>query len=211
MGLTFNYDLRLPALRTSDEVNEILEKLKRRAEQLRFIHISATYEGVVEFLPDEWRHVFNVFTEVNAEVVRGDERSFVADTSTARGFLASPGKGAESTGFAFMLRTFDADGSREWWWQGYCKTQYASMHGEQHFLDCHLRLVEMMEYATQLGVEVSVLDEGQYWETRDRSVLLAELEKMNRLVAGLAGRLHDTPLKVEAPIFEHPDFERLEG
>jgi hypothetical protein len=85
------------------------------------------------------------------------------------------------------------------------------VHGEQHFLDCHLRMVDMMEYAIQSGIDVTVWDEGQYWETRDRNVLLAELEKMNRLIAGIAGRVHDSSLSIEAPIFEHPDFERLEG
>jgi hypothetical protein len=56
-----------------------------------------------------------------------------------------------------------------------------------------------------------VWDEGQYWETRDQSVLLAELDKMNRLVAGVAGRFYDSTLSVEAPIFEYRNFERLEG
>jgi hypothetical protein len=61
------------------------------------------------------------------------------------------------------------------------------------------------------GINVTVWDEGQYWETRDQSVLLAELDKMNRLVAGVAGRFYDSTLSVEAPIFEHRNFERLEG
>ena len=211
MGLTFGYELRLPASLSGDEVDAILEKLKRHAERSRFRQVSSTYAGVVDFLPDEWRQVFNVLAEVNAEVLGNDERPYVADLATARGFLASPGKGAETTSFGFMLRTFDDDGSREWFWQGWCKTQYASNHGDEHILRCHLRLVEMMDFAIQSGVEVTVWDEGQYWETRDRDVLLAELDKMNRLMARVAGRLHDAKHQVESPIFEHPDWERLEG
>jgi hypothetical protein len=211
MGLTFSYELRLPASTSEEDVNLVIQNLKRRAEQLRFEVISPTYEGVVDFLPDDWRHVFNTFADVNARPVGQDERPYSGEVNSARGFLAMPGKGSEAASFGFMRRTFDDDGSREWFWQGWCKTQYASVHGEQHFLDCHLRLVDMMEYARQSGVDVTIWDEGQYWETRDRSVLLAELEKMNRLTARIAGRLHDASVPVEAPIFEHPEFERLEG
>jgi hypothetical protein len=211
MGLTFGYEFRLAERYSSDDVNVVLQQLKQRAERLRFARISQTYDGVVDFLPDDWRRLFNVLADVNARQVSGEERSYSGDVNTARGFLAMPGKGADAASFGFMRRQFDDDGSREWFWQGWCKTQYASVHGEQHFLDCHLRMVDMMEYAIQSGIDVTVWDEGQYWETRDRNVLLAELEKMNRLIAGIAGRVHDSSLSIEAPIFEHPDFERLEG
>lgn len=210
MGLTFGYEFRLPARYSSDDVNVVIHRLKERAERLRFERVSPTYEGVIDFLPDDWRDMFNVFAGVNAEAV-GHERPYSGDVNSARGFLAMPGKGSEAASFGFMLRTFEDDGSSDWFWQGWCKTQYASVHGEQHFLDCHLRLVSIMEYAMQLGVDVTVWDEGRYWETRDPHVLLAELEKMNRLMARIAGRLHDSAVDVQAPIFEHPAFEQLEG
>ena len=211
MGLTFSYEFRLPGWYSAEVVNAKIGNLKLHAERLRFPKISPTYDGVIDFLPDDWRELFNVFADVNARPIGDDERPYLADANSARGFLAMPGKGAEAASFGFMLRTFDDDGSREWFWQGWCKTQYASVHGEQHFLDCHLRLVAMMDYASKFGINVSVWDEGQYWETRDPNVLLGELAKMNRLTARLAGRLHDSGVDVQAPIFEHPDFERLEG
>ena len=127
MGLTFGYELRLPASCSEDDVNVVLQNLKRRAEQLRFEKVSATYEGVIDFLPDEWRHVFNVFADVNARPVNKDARPYSGDVNTARGFLAMPGKGAEAASFGFMRRTFDNTGSRDWFWQGWCKTQYASV------------------------------------------------------------------------------------
>lgn len=211
MGLTFGYELRLPASHSDEDVNVVLQKLKSRAERLRFERVSPHYEGVVDFLPDDWREVFNVFVDVNARPVSKRERRYLGDVNSARGFLAMPGKGSEAASFGFMRRTFKDDGSREWFWQGWCKTQYASVYGEQHFLDCHLRMVDMLDFAVQSGVDVTVWDEGRYWETRDRVVLLAELANMNRLMARLAGRFHDSALAVEAPIFEHPEFERLEG
>ena len=50
MGLTFAYEFRLPASHSDEDVNFVIQNLKRRAEQLRFEHISPTYEGVVDFL-----------------------------------------------------------------------------------------------------------------------------------------------------------------
>jgi hypothetical protein len=211
MGLTFSYEFRLPGWYSSAVVNAKIGNLKIRAERLRFSKITPTYDGVIDVPPGDWRELFNVFADVNARPMGDDERPYSGDVNSARGFLAMPGKGAEAASFGFMLRTFDDDGSREWFWQGWCKPQYASVHGEQHFLDCHLRLVAMMEYAIQAGINVSVCDEGQYWETRDINLLLAELAKMNGLTARMAGRLHDADVDVHAPIFEHPDFERLEG
>ena len=213
MGLTFNYELRLPASVPAAEVDEKLRRLRLRAQELGFVAFSEDFEGVVDIPNDGWRHFFNVFADVNASAVNEEERQYSGDLSTARGFLAYPGKGTEVTPFAFLLREFDDDGSREWHWMSHCKTQYASVHSEQHFLDCHLRLVDMMEYAIQLGIDVTVFDEGQYWETRDRALLLRELDKMNRLCARLAGSFHDAlgPGKIEASIFEHPEFEHLEG
>lgn len=211
MGLTFGYELRLPASYSDEDVNVVIQNLKCRAERLRFERVSPHYEGVIDFLPDDWRQLFNIFVDVSARPVSKDERSYSGEVNTARGFLAMPGKGSEAASFGFMLRTFDDDGSRQWFWQGWCKTQYASAFGQQHFLDCHLRLVGMMEYALQSGVDVTVWDEGRYWETRDRDVLLNELERMNRLTARIAGRFYDSGVAVEAPIFEHPEFERLEG
>ena len=211
MGLTFHYEFRLPPSYSSAEIDGVIRQLKDRAQRLRFQEVTTTYEGVVDFLPDDWRQFFNICVDVNSHAIGEEERPYSVDAITARGFLARPGKGTDAAAFGFMLRQFDDDGSREWLWRGFCKTQYASVYGEQHFLDCHLRLVDMMEYAMQCGIDVFVVDEGQYWETRDREVLLAELDKSNRLIAGLAGRLYDSPLSVEAVIFEHPDFEHLEG
>lgn len=214
MGLTFNYELRLPSSFTGDHVSVVLQRLKSRAKRLQFVAISETYEGVDDAPADIWRHAFNVFAGVNASQVDPDERKFSGDLSTARGFLAHPGKGSEPASFGFLLREFHDDSSHEWFWQGMCKTQYASILGEKHFIDCHLRLVDMMEYAIQLGIDVTVWDEGHYWETRDHNRLLTEVDKMNRLVARVAGRFHDAiggVAPVHSPIFEHPEFERLEG
>jgi hypothetical protein len=72
----------------------------------------------------------------------------------------------------------------------------------------------MLDYASRMGIDVVVRDETHYWETRDEQQLIAEVRKMNHIVAAFAGRLADLGLPVSgqlrAPIFEHPRFERLE-
>ncbi len=68
-----------------------------------------------------------------------------------------------------------------------------------------------------LGLDVRIEDEGGYWPGRDEVVLRAAVERLNRLVAGLAGALKDAEddsgrgLSVESPILGYPSFERLEA
>jgi hypothetical protein len=62
-----------------------------------------------------------------------------------------------------------------------------------------------------------VHDDGGYFESRDEDKLLAELEACNRAVAAIAGHIKDALSRlfrvdvIEAPITQHPDFERLEA
>ena len=211
MGLTFHFELRLPADTTEAELDDVLARLKRRAEELHFADISETFISAVDYLPDPRRHFFNILVDCNASSMEFDERPFSGEPDTARGFIVDPGKGCEWATFAFLRRTYEDDGSSEWHWLGHCKTQYASQFGEQHFVDCHLRLVAMLDFAKTLGIDVTVYDEGDYWESRDRDRLVAELDKMNRLIARMAGTLHDHGHSVESPIFDYRDFEQLEG
>ena len=55
-------------------------------------------------------------------------------------------------------------------------------------------------------------DEGHYWETRSETRLAKELADYDRLIAGLGGMLKDASDEGEvvAPIFNYPNFERLE-
>jgi hypothetical protein len=101
-------------------------------------------------------------------------------------------------------------------WMDFCKTQYASMPqdgGEDNFIAAHLRIVKVLDEAVRLGVPVDVTDEGEYWDTRDEERLLAKLRQYNGSIAGFAGHLKDRLGNdaVEAPIRDHPEFERLEA
>ncbi len=105
-----------------------------------------------------------------------------------------------------------------WQWAGFSKTQYASLHGWEHFLRCHCAVVELAAAWRTAGVRVKISDEGGYWPHRSIKVLRENLEQMNCAVAGAAGALKDMDealsgesSRVESPIFRHKDFERLEA
>lgn len=146
-------------------------------------------------------------------------------------FLVEPGDGCEPlalglcrypanvknsvTGNEPPLPTGHAD---DWRLLSSCKTQYASLAGWENFRRCHLALVDLAVAGQALGVDVRIEDEGGYWPGHDETFLRANLERLNRLTAGLAGALKDATdvenpriASVQAPIFGHPHFERLEA
>lgn len=102
-----------------------------------------------------------------------------------------------------------------WRFAGFSKTQYASLHGWEHFLRCHRAVVESLAEWRALGVRVKISDEGEYWPRRSTATLRRNVEQMNGLVAAVAGTLKDADdgagAGVQSPIFAHKDFERLEA
>lgn len=106
-----------------------------------------------------------------------------------------------------------------WCWFNLCKTQYASnpkYGGIEHFLKCHLLIIQILDEAQRLGILQKVADDGTYWENRDPEALIKALEKHNTLVAAIVGRIGDVLDKVgkgeaQAPITSYPNFEYLEA
>lgn len=134
----------------------------------------------------------------------------------AIGFAVAPGRGSEPA--AFGLATVRPPGTAGWSWHWCCKTQYASLHGDEHLVRCHTALVAVLDAARELGLEVAVRDETGYWESRSSRELLARVAERNRIVARFAGAFVDhsrdagvDSRRVQGPIFEHPDFERFES
>lgn len=102
-----------------------------------------------------------------------------------------------------------------WGWQyrRHCKTQYASLHGWEHFRRCHLAVVDFLAALRPLGITVEISDEGHYWPSRDEQALREKVGMMNRVIAAAAGAMKDAfdDGSIEAAIFAHPHFERLEA
>lgn len=215
MGLTLHFELRLDAATSPQEVASRLRRLHAEAGRLPFARVSPFLSR-----PN---------SEVSAEHERWEELEFWAtiiapaeedaatepqgDPETAVGFFVHPGEGSEPASFALMRRFDAAGGAVDWYWRCHCKTQYASTVSDAHFVTCHTTLIRLLDSAAALGLQLDVSDEAQYWESRDEEALLAELRRMNTLIAGFAGRMHDAigeTHDLKAAIFAHPRFERLE-
>lgn len=227
MGLSIAYQLGLPAETPRHEVIERVERLRAWAAALPFTLVTELFEGDADPPGDRhegaitaqgwfrsWAHLTVATDE---ELEGGAEPGRALD---AIGFVVFPGEQCEpvALGMVWAPRRDESwsplpDQSSEWRWLSVCKTQYASVVSEEHFVRCHTAVISLLDQAARLGFSVAVTDESGYWESRDADQLVAQVQKMNRLVARLGGALHDAlgdEHKVVGPIFDHPDFERLE-
>ncbi|MEP6733159.1 MAG: hypothetical protein ABJE10_21125 [bacterium] len=216
MGLTLHYELRLPVTVSPEEVDDVLASLHAFARGLPLESVSpilgprTTLPFDHDGEPHDW---LSFWAPIIAEPYDEDVPPLHGDTDSARAFMVYPGDRCESATFGFLSRAADMGGHREWFWRCSCKTQYASVVSDAHFVACHTSLVSLLDHAVTLGVEVTVQDETQYWETRDETRLIDEVLKMNRLMAAFGGRLADalgSEHSLHGEIFAHPRFERLE-
>lgn len=237
MGLTLHYELRLPSSTTRVDARRILTDLRVFAESMDFAEVSPIVEvgGENEGVEIRWVATAEFWSERSATLLEMDEDDrrerdeaadddqsshitpirevLFGDPASALVFFVHPGEGCELASFGFLERPSQDGGARELYWDCHCKTQYASNVSEGHFIACHTKIVRMLDKALALGVEVVVNDEGFYWETRNEARLIAELRTMNHIVARFAGVLSDRlgdAHQIEAAIFTHPRFERLE-
>jgi hypothetical protein len=105
----------------------------------------------------------------------------------------------------------------DWRYHGFSKTQYASLHGWEHFRRCHTAVTDLLAGMRCLGLHVEINDEGGFWPGRSVTALRQNLDEMNGIVAAAAGALKDFDesangqSRVQSPIFAHKNFERLEA
>jgi hypothetical protein len=145
------------------------------------------------------------------------------------GFSCYPGNGSEEaniglsrfpktvivgnnrTGKDHRIKVADGDC---WKWHSFCKTQFANEHGLEHFLQCHLSVVAMLDAAKRLGFDVTVNDESDYFEKRDVHGLVKAIGSWDQMIAAFGGSLKDAAgnagMTIESPIFARKDFETLE-
>jgi hypothetical protein len=102
-----------------------------------------------------------------------------------------------------------------WTFSWFCKTQFAGQHGGAHFIRCHKTVVNLLDFCGKAGLKATVRDDAGYWENRDEAALLKTLKRNEALMAAFGGLLKDmaeekTESKIESPIFDYTNFERLE-
>ncbi|MBM3833120.1 MAG: hypothetical protein FJ403_07580 [Verrucomicrobia bacterium] len=103
-----------------------------------------------------------------------------------------------------------------WRLKSFCKTQYAGLHGWEHFRRCHTAVIDLLAAAKSPGLMVKITDESDYWPGRDLNALRRNLDEMNAAVAAAAGVLKDVAetgdgVPVQGPILAHSQFERIEA
>ena len=221
MGLTIHYDLQLPATTPRDEVIDRFTRFHEASALLPFARVgplvttpedrSLGRESSLEALVRFWTWLQ---TDNHRPKTRRDA------LPDAIGFGIDVGAECEPAVFGVAwvppkderLRVVKG-APPSWRWQCATKTQYASNVSEEHFLQCHMSIVAVLDEAARTGFDVTVHDEGNYWESRDVDQLRSHVQDMNHIIAKFAGAIHDRighDHRVESPIFARRDFERLE-
>ena len=221
MGLTVHYKLRL-ASATARQAHALIKRLHRRA-------LALPLEGVGPIATYSARDGHGIsaaptWLGEEIECQAREEGGRLVVPQRAIGFWVLPGPGSEPGRFGLLQYPWAIarpGGGRTptrmsgWWWQGFCKTQYASNRrygGFENFRRCHLSLIALLDEAAEIGLKTEVADESGFATGRDLRHLASEVALWNELIAGLAGRLKDAlPCEFSAPIRRFPDFEHLEA
>jgi len=73
-------------------------------------------------------------------------------------------------------------------------------------------VLAILETMKSEGFIVDVHDEGEFWETRDESILLKSISDYNNLIAAVFGALKDEHGdNIQSPIKDFPNVEHLEA
>lgn len=222
MGVTIHYQLAAPPKTDRAGAKEIARQLRQRA--LRYAsagRVKRVFPLAEEASTLQWGRTWR-FVPVPGRPDSTDAVELMP--LTGFGFCIQMGADCEPLwlGLCRYPLTMLAAARRRrtglggWRWVGFCKTQFSSLHGWEHFRRCHLAVIGLLEAARRLGCRVEILDEGGYWPARNETALRQNVEQLNRAIAATAGALknRDTNAEtapVQSPIFAHPRFEHLEA
>ena len=230
MGLTVHYKLQSNT-RSAKQARQLVEQLRKRALDLPFAEVG---EEVVEVKGDacafdkyDHDHPLRWLLIQAGQYVEREGIHYTVMPKHVIAFSTHPGQGCEEANFGLCIYpgvlniTDPRTGQNRrlqtelkgWCWSSFCKSQYATQHGVEHFIRCHLLVIKMLDHAKELGILSSVSDEGDYWEKRDVKALAQEVGEWNEHIAGLVGQMKDLigGDKVEAPITGFGNFEHLEA
>ncbi len=191
MGLTIHYDLKFQG--TAEEARVKLQEISRVARALSFKNIGKIWE--LDYSKD-----FNN-DEENKRKAGEDEDGYRwakiqsqprgdwigrtrypnKDGSKYKGYTVElwAGEGCEPTNLGLISK----DG-RNWRGHAFTKTQYA-----EHFVGAHLLVITILDVCKKLGILKSVSDEGDYWETRDLSLLGGNITESTKAIKKMHGDL----------------------
>lgn len=236
MGLSIGYDFRVAC--SASDAERIVQKLQRIASRMKFDEVQPVRRAadlkLSQLESTKSKRGWDLFygRHYLEKELRGGKKRYLpipalqvflfginsAGSETALIGLAS--HPAHHEGVADG-KSFSVDTGLEglFTWGKCCKTQYAALPqhgGVENFIRLHTGIISLFDAARELGVDVEARDDGDFWATRDRSVLLENLKEHDQIVAAIVGRIKDTfgdrddGLFV-APITSNPAFEHLEA
>ncbi len=184
MGLTIHYTLTATRKLDEKEVRQRVQQTARLAWR-----IGCEYVGKVLPSAASDPHAPACFDS------RADNERRMFGGSRTRGWLVEilPGAGCETITLGlcqqYRLVTRDPKGRQKHWWPVYqpdgwmfnafCKTYYVAEHGLEHFVQCHERIIHLLDLWCRADVSVRVHDEGGFWKNRDRKLLAAQIGDIN--------------------------------
>ena len=166
MGLTIHYDLHSD-IPSSREARRLVEELRKKALNLPFAEVgevievhgdACDFEKYDRDNPLRW-----LVSQAGGWFVKESIHYRVMPKQVIM-FSTSPGEGCEDADFGLaiypsILPIQDPRTGRNrrlqtelkgWCWSSFCKTIYASRHGIEHFVKCHLSVVAMLDHALRL-------------------------------------------------------------
>lgn len=218
MGLTVHYKLAHSGPLTPDGTEALVRTAQRRAAAL------VRRRELAEIGPVIDAHCVDLLA--NETVFEKSGRDTLChDVPVEQGWLFQvwPGEDCETALFGLCRyparirvgRRWRPTGCAGWRWSSFCKTQYAHLHGPEHFLRCHRAVIDLAHIWQRLGCSIRIVDEGGYWPERDEARVLREVGFLECAIAGLAGAAKDATDgrggEIRSPIFAHPHFERIEA
>ena len=203
MGLTIHYKLHAET-RSPKEARQLVEQLRQRALDLPLKEVGEVVEltgDACDFHQRDHDDPLRWLLVQAGQWVIQEDRHYMVMPKHIIAFSTYPGDGCEQANFGLAiypavleieaprtgrnrrLRT----GIKDWSWSSFCKTQYASQHGVENFLRCHLSVIRMLDHAKELGILASVSDEGGFWEKREPEGDCGRSRGMERDGCGVRG------------------------
>jgi len=172
MGLTFHYQGTIKEIKRiatlTDEVRDICETMNWRYQTREF-----------EFNLDPYVMQHIGYTDKSSVVLRGimfcphPESEWVYLYFTEKGQLASP----------VTLQFVDTQIELEFIFSAFTKTQFAGP-------EVHIAVLKLLDYLNKkYELSLQIIDEGEYWETKDEARLKCNFERNGLLIDMVAHAL----------------------
>lgn len=179
MGLTIHYTLIANGKLPEQAVRDRVRATARLARNIGCVHVGQVLPAAAS---DPAAPEFFDSHAGNARRMFGGPRT--------KGWLVEiwPGKGCETLtlGLCRTFRLARRPKNRKILWlphyepygwrlDAWCKTYYAAEHGIENFVQCHERVVRLLELWHGAGVRLRVHDESGFWQTRCREKLVSQI------------------------------------